>query len=40
MRHVAKAALLVAVVVLIPSLAQAQSLAGIVRDASGACFLV
>ena len=36
MRHVAKAALLVAVVVLIPSLAQAQSLAGIVRDASGA----
>ena len=35
MRHVAKAVLLAAVVVLIPSLAHAQSLAGIVRDASG-----
>ena len=36
MRHVAKAALLAAIVVLIPNLAQAQSLAGTVRDASGA----
>ena len=36
MRHVAKAVLLAAVVVLIPSLAHAQTLAGTVRDASGA----
>jgi outer membrane protein assembly factor BamB len=36
MRHVAKAALLAAVVVLLPSLAHAQSLSGTVRDASGA----
>ena len=36
MRHVAKAVLLAAVVVLIPSLAQAQSLSGTVRDNSGA----
>ena len=36
MRHVAKAALLAAIVVLIPNLAQAQSLAGTVRDASSA----
>ena len=36
MRHVAKAVILAAVVVLIPSLAHAQSLAGTVRDASGA----
>jgi hypothetical protein len=36
MRHVAKAALLAAIVVLIPNLAQAQSLAGTVRDASNA----
>jgi Carboxypeptidase regulatory-like domain len=36
MRHVAKAALLAAVVVLTPSLAHAQTLAGTVRDASGA----
>src|SRR5262245_48945214 len=34
MRHVAKA-VLVAAIVLIPNLAHAQSLAGIVRDASG-----
>jgi len=36
MRHVAKAALLAAIVVLLPSLAHAQSLAGTIRDASGA----
>ena len=36
MRHVANAVLLAAVVVLIPSLATAQSIAGVVRDASGA----
>jgi hypothetical protein len=36
MRHVAKAVILAAVVVLLPSLAHAQSLAGTVRDASGA----
>jgi hypothetical protein len=35
MRHVAKAALLAAVVVLFPVLASAQSLTGVVRDASG-----
>ncbi len=36
MRHVAKAVLLAAVVVVIPSLAHAQSLSGTVRDNSGA----
>ena len=36
MRRVAKAVLVAAVVVMIPSLARAQSLAGTVRDASGA----
>src|SRR6187200_2711236 len=36
MRYVAKAVILAAVVVLLPSLAHAQSLAGTIRDASGA----